>query len=116
MAAIENTVTTADTVAALDQEFVENYNSELSRLTEMLGIFRPEIVAAGTTMCQYKVTGSLTETERTEGDEVPLSKYTLSKEPIGEHTIKAYRKMTTAESIIKGGFENAVSRKGFAAW
>ena len=110
MAALTNSVTTEDVVAALAQEFVENFDGELSRLTEVLGIFRPEIVAAGTTMYQYEVTGSLNATTVAEGDEVPLSNYEVAKTPIGEHTMKPYRKLTTAQAIAKSGFENAVTR------
>lgn len=110
MAALTNTVTTADVVEALDREFIANFTGELSRLTEVLGIFGPEVVAAGTAMYQYTVTGSLDETSVAEGDEVPLSKYEVDKTPIGEHTMKPYRKLVTAQSIAKAGFENAMLR------
>lgn len=110
MSALENTITTTDMVAALDQEFIANFNGEVSRLTEILGIFAPEIVAAGTTMYQYKVTGTLKTDAVAEGDEVPLSKYAVTKKPIGEHTIKKFRKLTSAEAILKGGYENAILR------
>lgn len=110
MAALTNTIATADVVAALDQEFIANFNGEVSRLTEILGIFSPDVVPAGTTMYTYKVTGTLKTDAVAEGDEVPLSKYSLAKNTVGEHTIKKYRKLTTAEAILKGGYENAILR------
>lgn len=110
MAALTNQIATADVVEALDQEFIANFNGEMSRLTELLGIFAPEVVAAGTAMYQYTVTGSLDTKSVAEGDEVPLSKYEVDKTPIGEHTMKPYRKLVTAQSIAKAGFENAVLR------
>lgn len=110
MAALTNQIATADVVEALNQEFLANFSGELSKLTEILGIFRPEIVAAGTAMYQYKVTGSLEDDAVAEGDEVPLSKYSVSKTPIGEHTMKPYRKLVTAQAIAKAGFENAMLR------
>lgn len=110
MPAIENTITTADVVNALDIEFSEKFNQEMSRLTEVLGIFGTETVAAGTAMYQYKVTGSLNTAEVAEGDEVPLSKYAVEKVPIGEHNVRPYRKLTTAQAILKSGFVNAVGK------
>lgn len=110
MAALTNQIATADVVEALDQEFIANFNGEVSRLTEVLGIFSPEIVPAGTAMYQYTVTGSLDATTVAEGDEVPLSKYEVEKDPIGEHTMKPYRKLVTAQAIAKAGFENAMLR------
>lgn len=110
MAALENTITTTEVVEALDIEFLKNFNGDISRLTEILGLFGPEIVPAGTAMYTYTVTGSLDTTSVAEGDEVPLSKYEVEKTPIGEHTVKPYRKLTTAQAILKAGFENAVMR------
>ena len=110
MAALDNQISTADVVEALDQEFIANFNGEVNRLTEILGIFNPEIVAAGTAMYQYIVTGSLSGSSVAEGDEVPLSKYSVKKNPIGEHSMKPYRKLATAQAIAKSGFENAVLR------
>lgn len=110
MAALTNTITTADTVAALDVQASLNFMGEYDKLAEILGIVAPEVVAAGTALYQYEITGSLNATQAAEGDEVPLSKYTLTKKPMGEVGIKKYRKMTTAEAILKGGFENAVMK------
>lgn len=110
MAALTNTITTADTVAALDVQASLNFMGEYDKLAEILGIVAPEVVAAGTALYQYRITGSLNATQAAEGDEVPLSKYTVTKEPVGDVGIKKYRKMTTAEAILKGGFENAVMK------
>lgn len=110
MAALDNTILAENVVESLDREFIANFNGDLSRLTEILGIFGPEIVPAGTAMYTYTVTGSLNTTTVAEGDEVPLSEYDVDKNPIGEHTIKPYRKLTTAQAILKGGYENAILR------
>lgn len=110
MAALNNTITTNDVVTALDVEMSMNFDQELNRLIEVLGIFGVEVVPAGTALYQYKVTGALDGTSVEEGDEVPLSKYSVEKEPIGEISIKPYRKLTTAQSILKSGFENAVRK------
>lgn len=108
MAALENQIAAADLPVAQDIQFVANFQHDVDRLNEILGIFGPEIIQAGTTLYQYKVTGSLSAESVEEGDEVPLSKYTVSKEPWGEYEIKPYRKLTTAQAILKSGYDNAV--------
>lgn len=110
MTALENQIATTDVVASLDIEMVKNFNGEINRLTEVLGLFGPSIVAAGTTMYTYKVTGELELDAVAEGDEIPLSKYQVAKTPVSTLGIKKYRKLTTAESILKGGFANAVTK------
>ena len=110
MAALTNTITAADIAKSQDIEMLTNFNGELNRLTEVLGLFDPEIVAAGTAMFQYTVTGSLNTSPVTEGDEVPLSKYTVTPTQLDPITIKPYRKLTTAQAILKGGYENAIAK------
>lgn len=108
MAALDNQVAAADVATALDVEFIENFNHDVNQLMEVLGIFGVETMGAGTALYQYKVTGTLGNGKVAEGDEVPLSKYSVAKTPIGELETKAYRKLTTRQSILKAGFENAV--------
>ena len=110
MAALTNTITAADIAAAQDIEMLLNFKGETDRLTEILGIFSPEVVAAGTTMYQYSVTGTINAATVAEGDEVPLSKYDVDKTPVDSITVKPYRKLTTAQAILKSGYENAVAK------
>ncbi len=110
MAALENTIKAEDVAAALDIEMLTNFDGEVNRLVEILGIFGVETVAAGTAMYTYTVTGTLNTTPVAEGDETPLSKYDVDKTPIGEIPIKPHRKLTTVQAILKGGFENAVNK------
>lgn len=110
MAALTNQIAAADIAKAADIEFSERFNREVSRLTEVLGIFGTEVVPAGTAMYQYEVSGSLSTATVAEGDEVPLSKYSVTRQTLYELTVKPYRKLTTAQSILKGGYANAVGR------
>ena len=110
MAALTNTVTAADIAAAQDIEMLQNFKGDVDRLVDILGIFSPEVVAAGTTMYQYSVTGTLNATTVAEGDEVPLSDYAVAKTPVDTITVKPYRKLTTAQAILKGGYENAIAK------
>ncbi len=61
-------------------------------------------------MYTYKVTGELETDAVAEGDEIPLSHYKVDKTPVSTLGIKKYRKLTTAEAILKGGFANAVTK------
>lgn len=108
--ALDNSITTDDVCTALDVEMVENFTGELTKLTDLLGIFGPEVVAAGTAMFTYTVEGSLDATEVAEGAEMPLSEYKVAKNQIDPIEVKPYRKLTTAQAILKSGFENAVTK------
>lgn len=110
MTVLDNTILAENISKAQDIEMISRFNGELDRLTEILGLMPPEIVAAGTAMYQYTVTGSLSTTTVAEGDEVPLSEYNVAQTPVGAITVKPYRKMTTAQAILKGGYENAIAK------
>ena len=45
--------------ASMDQEFIRNFEGDLDRLLEVLGIFGAETIAAGTTLKMLKVAGEL---------------------------------------------------------
>lgn len=119
MAALTDTVTTSEMNLALDREFILNYMKEYDRLAEILGIFSPEVIQAGTALYQTKITGKLNDsktdgsssgTSYVEGDLVALSKYETKKTPMGSVDPAPYRKLTTAAAILKSGYEVAVMR------
>ena len=110
MTVLTNTTTTDDIEYALDVEMITNFNQDVDKLAELLGIVSPEVLHAGTALYQYTVSGSLDTTERAEGDEVALSKYTLAKGDAIELAPTAYRKLTTAEAVLRSGYEPAVLR------
>lgn len=119
MAVNSNTVTQASVVEALDQEFVERFRGEFDRFAEIIGMFPVETMSAGTTLYQYKITGTLLDgtategtsgTGYTDGDFIARSKYELAREAIDEVAFIPYAKQTTANAIAKAGFENAISR------
>ena len=61
MAVTPNTITTQDTIAAVFSEYISRYQQEFDRFEEMLGIFQPEVVQAGTSLFKYVVSGQLTD-------------------------------------------------------
>lgn len=119
MAANPNTQTTSDVVTSMDIEFVNSFQGEYDRFSQLVGLFPASTMAAGTALYQYKVTGSLLDgtdakgssgTSYTEGDFIARSKYKVTRTPIGEVEFVPYAKQTTAQAILKGGFEKAVMR------
>lgn len=110
MAVLTNTTTSEDIEYSLDVEMITNFNQDVNQLTDLLGIVSPEVMHAGQALYQYKVEGSLDGTAYTEGDEVPLSKYTLAKGEAIELTTTPYRKLTTVQAIQRSGYEAAVVR------
>lgn len=110
MAVLTNTITTADINAALDVELASKFNAEFSKLREFMGIFGVERAHAGQALYKLTVTGSLSGATVAEGDEVPLSKYTVTKTPVGEIEISPFRKLTTAQAILKNGYVGAIAR------
>ena len=110
MTVLNGTITTDDMVEALNEEMVENFRGEFDRFSEILGEFSIETATAGTALYQYKITGELNNDTVAEGDIVPLSEYELEKIPVGEIEIDPKAKMTTAQAILKGGYENAILR------
>ena len=73
MATIANTSDSAALNAALDQEFVKNFQGDATRLMEILGIFGVETVAAGTALKMLKVTGALnnSKTDASKSSDAP---------------------------------------------
>ena len=117
--------------AAMDQEFIANFQHDFDRLAEILGIFGTETMTAGTVLKMLKVTGELNNDKTDaskengtaatavtlgsssgssyiEGDEVALSKFNAEWVPVDEIKGVPYRKMTTAAAIQKSGYVNAV--------
>ena len=57
---------------------------------------------------ELDILGSSSGTAYVEGDEVALSKYTVTRTAIGDLSPVPYRKMTTAKAILQDGYEKAV--------
>ena len=91
-------------------DFVERFSGNiLTKLMEALGVTRKMPMMEGTTMYVYKTTGTLQDGNVEEGAVIPLSQYERTKTPIGEITLKKWRKAASAEAIKKSGFTEAVT-------
>lgn len=104
-----NAITTAQMVKVREVDFVQQFtHNSLNKLTEVLGVTRRIPMQEGTTLYVYTTTGTLGNGAVPEGEIIPLSKYERTKTPIGEITLKKWRKATTAEAIMKSGYDEAV--------
>lgn len=99
----------ADLAKVRDVDFAERFTSGVETLMKMLGITRKIEKKAGEVLKVYKVTGTLEDGEVAEGEVIPLSKYQTTYTPIGEATLKKWRKVTTAEAISDKGYGQAVN-------
>lgn len=105
----ENTTKESDLAKVRDVDFAERFVTGLDTLLKMLGVTRKIEKKAGEVLKVYKVTGTLEDGTVAEGEIIPLSKYSTTYEPIGEATLKKWRRETTAEAISSKGFKQAVN-------
>ena len=109
MGAEVNLTTAAKMKKVREVDFVQQFtHTSLAKLIEVLGVTRKIPMMEGTTMYTYTVSGELHSGNVDEGDVIPLSAYEYTKTPVGEITIKKWRKKVSAEAIKKTGYNNAV--------
>lgn len=104
-----NLIKQADLVRAREVQFTLSFTESIKKLTEALGITRKIAKQAGTVLKSYKATGTLEDGNVAEGDTIPLSKYQTEPVSYKEITLLKWRKATSAEAIISGGYDQAVS-------
>lgn len=109
MGAEANLTTAAKMKKVREVDFVKQFtHASLAKLIEVLGVTRKIPMMEGTTMYTYTVSGELHSGNVDEGDVIPLSAYEYTKTPVGEITLKKWRKAVSAEAIKKSGYNNAV--------
>lgn len=110
--AAETNLIKADQMAKVREvDFVQRFaHNSLKKLMEALGVTRKIPMEEGTTMYYYTTTGTLQSGNVPEGEIIPLSQYQRDKVPIGEITLKKWRKASSAESIKKSGMNEAVNQ------
>lgn len=108
MAAETNTIMQADVARVRSIDFVQQFTGSLRKLMEALGITRKITVQESTTLKVLKVTGTLENGMVAEGELIPLSHYQTEEVPVAEAVLHKWRKGTTAEAILKGGYDQAV--------
>lgn len=108
MAAETNLIKNNDLARVRQIDFVSQFGYNTKKLMELLGVMRLIPKQAGTMLKRHTVTGTLESGDVAEGDIIPLSKYTTVETPIGEVTLKKWRKATSAEAILDKGYDQAV--------
>ena len=108
MAVETNTIMQADLAKVRTVDFNYQFTGNLNKLMEALGTTRKIAVQEGATLKALKVTGTLENGAVAEGELIPLSKYQTTEVPVGEVKLNKWRKGTTAEAILKGGYDQAV--------
>lgn len=109
-AAETNVIKTDQMAKVREIDFVRRFTGTILRkLIEALGVTRKIPLIDGTTMYYYTTTGTLQDGSVPEGEIIPLSQYQRNKIPFGEITLKKWRKASTAEAILKSGYNEAVT-------
>lgn len=104
-----NTIMSTDVAAKVaDREFVRNFEDDIRKLTEVLGIFNPIKRAPNTALKYYETSGTLEAAVTEEAADITMSKYTRSGEHIAELTWKKWGKETTLEAISANSYAEAV--------
>jgi hypothetical protein len=110
MSAETNVITTDEMKKVREVDFTTRFaHNSLNKLMEVLGVTRKIPMMEGTTMYVYTTSGTLHSGVVDEGDIIPLSQYETTKTPVGEITLKKWRKGVTAEAIKKSGYQAAVN-------
>ena len=108
MAAETNTIMQTDLARVRVADFNLQFTGNLRKLTEALGVTRKIAVQEGASLKMLKVTGTLESGNVAEGELIPLSHYETEEVAVGEVKLNKWRKGTTAEAILKGGYDQAV--------
>lgn len=104
-----NVIKAAQMSKVREVDFVAQFaHKSLSKLIEVLGVTRKLPMQEGTTLYMYTTSGTLQSGAVPEGEVIPLSQYQRNKTPVGEMSLSKWRKATTAESIMKSGYSEAV--------
>ena len=110
MAAEDNLTVASDLKKIREVDFVQQFtHGSLAKLIEVLGVTRKIPMMEGTTMYTYTMSGTLANDGTVaEGEVIPLTEIEQTKTPIGEITLKKWRKGVSAEAIKKSGYQTAV--------
>lgn len=109
MAVETNLTKAADMKKIREVDFVNRFtHNSLAKLIEVLGVTRKIPMMEGSTMYVYSMSGELASGSVAEGEIIPLTKIEQTKTPIGDITLKKWRKAVSAEAIKKSGYQTAV--------
>ena len=108
MSAEANVIKKAQIAKVRELDFAQLFGENIQNLIRMLGVTRKIPVTAGTALKKLTVTGTLDSGIVAEGDVIPLSQYETQYTTVAEASLLKWRKATTAEAILKGGYDQSV--------
>lgn len=108
MAVETNTIMQEDLARVRMADFNLQFTGSVRKLIEALGVTRKIAVQEGAALKQLKVIGTLQSGNVAEGELIPLSHYETEEVTVGEVKLNKWRKGTTAEAILKSGYDQAV--------
>lgn len=109
MPAKTNTVMAADIqTTAREIDFVTRFGRNWEHLRDIMGVSRKIEMLPNTVLKSKYAQGALQDGKVGEGEEIPYSKYTVKTKDYEKITLEKWAKGTTAEAILKDGYENAV--------
>ena len=95
-------------VRAREIDFVTSFGKNMQALLDILGIVRMIKKENETVLKTKIVKGELKSGDVGEGEEIPMSKYTVEEKPFDTIKIEKYRKGVSLEAIAEKGYEAAV--------
>ena len=95
-------------VKAREIDFVTSFGKNLQALLDILGITRMIRKENGSELKTKTVKGTLQSGEVGEGEEIPMSQYTVEEQTFDKIKIEKYRKGVSLEAIADKGYEAAV--------
>lgn len=95
-------------VRAREIDFVTSFGKNLQALLDILGITRMIRKENGSVLKTKTVKGTLQSGDVPEGDEIPLSQYTVEEQNFDTIKIEKYRKSVSLEAIAERGYDAAV--------
>ncbi|MGI6040972.1 MAG: hypothetical protein ACOYBH_01950 [Candidatus Alectryocaccobium sp.] len=93
---------------AREIDFVTSFSKNMKALLDVLGITRMIRKDNGSNLSVKTASGKLQSGEVAEGDEIPLSQYTVEETPFDTIRIEKYRKGVSIEAIAEKGYDAAV--------
>ena len=95
-------------VKAREIDFVTSFGKNLQALLDVMGITRMIKKENGSVLKTKTVKGNLQSGDVGEGEEIPMSRYTVEETAFDTIKIEKYRKGVSLEAIAEKGYEAAV--------
>lgn len=97
-------------IRAREIDFVTSFGKNIQSLLDILGITRMVRKENGSLLKTKKVVGTLESGIVGEGEEIPMSQYTVQEEAFDTIRIEKYRKAVSLEAIAEKGYDAAVQQ------